>query len=82
MPRATDELGRVRRYVIPDPACPPSDYTISSLAVVTLGGHDHVQVFNRGGSAGMLVLGAGDAALLAACCGLVAEDPGEPSSPP
>lgn len=38
---------------------------ISSVEVERVGGHDHVRVFNRGGCAGVLIVCAGDGAVVA-----------------
>lgn len=43
----------------------PTMYLVSSVKVERRGGHDHVQLWNRGGFAGELVLLAGDGAALA-----------------
>jgi hypothetical protein len=60
-----------RRYITPDARQAPADCLISALLVERLGSHEHVQVWNRGGHAGVLVLGLGDSAMLAALHGLV-----------
>jgi|1185.fasta_scaffold22100_1 hypothetical protein len=63
-----------RRFVVPDPSKSPSDYAISALYVDKRGWHEYVTVYSRGGLAGSLTLGAGDAARIAACCGLAEEE--------
>lgn len=69
--------GARRWYVMPDPTRPPSEYVVSAIFADLRGGHEHCRVWSRGGLAGELVLEAGDAARLAAACGLTEAGPGE-----
>lgn len=59
-----------QRFIVPDPSRSPSEYLISALVVELRGGHEHVQMWSRGGLAGEFVLSEGDTALLAAIHGL------------
>lgn len=38
----------------------PSNHLISSVTIETLGGHDHVHIWTRGGKAGTVIVSAGD----------------------
>lgn len=38
----------------------PSDTLVTSVRVQTIGGHDHVTLWNRGGNAGTLIVNKGD----------------------
>lgn len=49
----------------------PGNHLVSSATVTQLGGHDRVQLWSRGGSAGELVVVAGDGERIAAAHGLV-----------
>jgi len=65
-----------RRYVAPAGGGAPDQHVISSARVITVGGHEVVQLWSRGGLSGELVVSRGDGARM--CCtvfGLEA-DPG------
>lgn len=51
------------------------DGLVTSVLVTTIGSHDHVRVWVRGGLAGELVVSAGDGVLLAKLLGMIAVEP-------
>lgn len=53
---------------------PRSDHIVSSAAIVTMGGHERVRIWSRGGLAGELIVNAGDGQKIAEFLGLTEKD--------
>jgi hypothetical protein len=63
-----------RRYVAPMGGS-PDQHVISSARVITVGGHEVVQLWSRGGLAGELVVSHGDGARM--CCTMLMLEPAD-----